>query len=95
MPSRNSRRRAANRVDHHGRLRYLKGVSIGLSAIFSMGFWWLVSGAVAAQNAPAASNNAITQPAFANNGSFFGGASGPSLSGGITAQRPRLRTGGS
>jgi len=60
-----------------------------------MGFWWLVSGAVAAQTASTAPNTTLTQPAFSSNGSFFGGASGPSLSGGITAQRPRLRTGGS
>ena len=96
MPSRNSVKRAAKRVDHSGRLRRLKGIAIGLSAVLSMAFWWLVTGTVAtAQTTPVQTTDPFATQPFNNGGSFFGGSSGSSLGGATSFQRPMLRSGGS
>jgi hypothetical protein len=96
MPSRNSLKRAAKRVDHTGRLRRLKGIAVGISAVLAMAFWSLVSGAVAsAQATPAQATSVTSQPFGDDAGSFFGGTSNPSLGSSSGAQRPMIRSGGS
>jgi hypothetical protein len=96
MPSRNARRRAEQRPDHHGRLRRLKGVAIGASALLTMTFWWLVTGAVAqAQTTPTQTTTSAAQPFGDEGGSFFGGSSGPSLGRSTGFGQPMLRSGGS
>ncbi len=96
MPSRNSRKRSAARVDHTPRLRRLKGIAVGISALLTVGFWTLVSSAVAGtQVAPAQTTTTITtQPFGDDDSSFFGGTSNPSL-GSSSVQRPMIRSGGS
>lgn len=97
MPSRNSRKRSAARVDHKPRLRRLKGIAIGMSALLTVAFWTLVSSAVAGTQAtPAQTTSSVTtQPFGDDNGSFFGGSSNPSLGGSSSIQRPMIRSGGS
>lgn len=97
MPSRNSRKRAEKRVDHSGRLRRLKAVAVGTSAVLGMSLWWLVTGAVASSQTTASASSAstFTNQSFEDQGSFFGAASGPTLGSGSTFQRPMLRSGGS
>ena len=75
------------------RLRRLKGVAIGVSATLALGFWWLVSGAVASTGQQAATTSqqnggSVTDPTqtFFGSGSALGSASG---------QVPMLRSGGS
>lgn len=100
MPSRNSLIRDAEREAQQQhrthRLRRLKAVAVGISAVMTMGFWWLVSGAVASTQSTATQTTGTlsTQPFGDDGGAFFGGASGQSL-GGSTFQRPMLRSGGS
>lgn len=100
MPSRNSRLREAEREaqQHHRthRLRRLKAFAVGISAVMTMGFWWLVSGAVASTQTTATQTTGTlsAQPFGDTGGSFFGSSSGQSL-GGSTFQRPMLRSGGS
>jgi len=99
MPSRNSRIREAEReAQQHNRthrLRRLKAFAVGISAVMTMGFWWLVSGAVASTQATTTQSTGTlsTQP-FGDSGAFFSGSSGSSL-GGSSFQRPMLRSGGS
>ena len=97
MPSRNSQKRAAKRVDHTGRLRRLKGIAVGISALLTVGFWALVSSAVAStQSTPAQSTTpAVTTQPFGDDGSSFGEPSNPSLGGSSSVQRPMTRSGGS
>jgi hypothetical protein len=99
MPSRNSRIREAEReAQQHNRthrLRRLKAFAVGISAVVTMGFWWLVSGAVAStQTTATQTTGTLSTQAFGNDGgAFFGGSSGQL--GGSTFQRPMLRSGGS
>ncbi len=96
MPSRNSLKRAQKRVDHTGRLRRLKGIAVGSSAVLGMAFWSLVSGAVAsAQATPAPATTTITTQPFGEEDNSFFGSSNPSLGGSASLQRPMIRSGGS
>jgi hypothetical protein len=74
------------------RLRRLKGIAVAGSAVAALGFWSLVSGAVAAASTPAPT--AVAQPIVrtSSGSAFFGG--GSSLGSG-TSYAPVTRSRGS
>lgn len=93
MPSQHVHAPDARRIVMNHRLRRLKVMILGGTAVVTVGAWSLVAGAVAAVNTPA-TPQPVTPTVTVNRGDGFFGGGTSSLGTGV-GQRPVARSRGS